>query len=63
MLLDHSSRSFPLPPAIRQVVYTTNSIESLNARDRRAAQACGHFLKETAALKPLYFATPALEPT
>lgn len=32
-----------LPDAIRQVVYTTNAIESLNARYRRAAQACGHF--------------------
>ncbi|MFE7779411.1 transposase [Streptomyces sp. NPDC057445] len=41
-----------LPPAIRQVVYTTNAIESLNARYRRAAQACGHFPNETAALKP-----------
>jgi transposase-like protein len=32
-----------LPDAIRQVVYTINAIESLNARYRRAAQACGHF--------------------
>ena len=52
-----------LPPAIRQVVYTTNAIESLNARYRRAAQACGHFPNETAALKRLYLATLALDPT
>ncbi|MEV6683152.1 transposase [Streptomyces erythrochromogenes] len=52
-----------LPPANRQVVYTTNAIESLNARYRRAAQACGHFPNETAALKRLYLATLALDPT
>ncbi|MGW6259922.1 transposase, partial [Streptomyces sp. NPDC055085] len=52
-----------LPPAIRQVVYTTNAIESLNARYRRAAQACGHFPNETAALKRLYLAPLALDPT
>ncbi|MFE7532590.1 IS256 family transposase [Kitasatospora sp. NPDC057542] len=51
------------PDAIRQVVYTTNAIESLNARYRRAAQACGHFPNETAALKRLYLATLALDPT
>jgi transposase-like protein len=38
-------------------------IESLNARYRRAAQACGHFPNETAALKRLYLATLALDPT
>jgi putative transposase len=52
-----------LPDAIRQVVYTTNAIESLNARYRRAAQACGHFPNEQAALKRLYLATLALDPT
>ncbi|MFI1488060.1 IS256 family transposase [Streptomyces sp. NPDC020747] len=52
-----------LPDAIRQVVYTTNAIESLNARYRRAAQACGHFPNETAALKRLYLTTLALDPT
>lgn len=41
----------------------TNAIESLNARYRRAAQACGHFPNETAALKRLYLATLALDPT
>ncbi|UNO43570.1 transposase [Streptomyces sp. MST-110588] len=39
-----------LPDAIRQVVHTTNAIESLNARYRRAAQTCGHFPNEQAAL-------------
>ncbi len=41
----------------------TNPIESLNARYRRAAQACGHFPNETAALKRLYLTTLALDPT
>ncbi|MFZ3475177.1 IS256 family transposase [Streptomyces sp. 4.24] len=48
---------------IRQVIATTNAIESLNARYRRAASACGHFPNEQAALKRLYLATLALDPT
>ncbi|MFI5620575.1 transposase [Streptomyces sp. NPDC051567] len=53
-----------LPPAMRQVVKnTTNAIESLNARYRRAAQACGHFPHETAAVKRLHLATLTLDPT
>lgn len=36
---------------------------SLNARYRRAAQTCGHFPNEAAALKRLYLATVALDPT
>src|SRR5947208_7818083 len=42
------------PPEIRQVIYTTNAIESLNARFRRATRIRGHFPSETAALKVLY---------
>jgi putative transposase len=48
---------------IRQVICTTNAIESLNARYRRAARACGHFPNEQAALKRLYLTTLALDPT
>ncbi len=51
-----------LPDAIRQVVRTTNAIESLNARYRRGAQACGHFPNEQAALKRLHLAALALDP-
>jgi putative transposase len=51
------------PDSIREVVYTTNSIESLNARYRRAATACGHFPNEQAALKRIYLATLALDPS
>jgi putative transposase len=42
------------PPEIRKIVYTTNAIESLNARFRQAARRRGHFPTEQAALKVLY---------
>ncbi|GAA3783837.1 hypothetical protein GCM10022225_84970 [Plantactinospora mayteni] len=48
---------------IRTVICTTNAIESLNARLRRAVRARGHFPNETAALKCLYLAVTALDPT
>jgi len=48
---------------IRKVICTTNAIESLNARYRRAIRARGHFPTEQAALKCLYLATRALDPT
>jgi putative transposase len=48
---------------IRKVVCTTNAIESINARLRRAVNARGHFPNETAALKCLYLAIRALDPT
>ncbi len=48
---------------IRTVICTTNAIESLNARYRKAVNARGHFPSEQAALKCLYLATMALDPT
>jgi transposase-like protein len=42
------------PVELRKVVYTTNAIESLNSRFRRAVRHRGHFPNETAALKVLY---------
>jgi putative transposase len=48
---------------IRKVVCTTNAIESINARLRRAVNARGHFPNETAALKCLYLAIRAMDPT
>jgi transposase-like protein len=48
---------------IRKVVCTTNAIESINARLRRAVNARGHFPNENAALKCLYLAIRALDPT
>ena len=48
---------------VRRVVCSTNAIESLNARIRRAVRARGHFPTEQAALKCLYLALRALDPT
>ncbi len=42
------------PVELRKIVYTTNSIESLNARFRRAVRHRGHFPNEQAAMKVLY---------
>jgi putative transposase len=42
------------PPEIRKIIYTTNAIESLNARFRQATRRRGHFPTEQAALKVLY---------
>ncbi|XAN09379.1 transposase [Ammonicoccus fulvus] len=42
------------PPEIRKLIYTTNGIESLNARFRAATRRRGHFPDEDAALKVLY---------
>jgi transposase-like protein len=42
------------PVELRRVVYTTNAIESLNARFRRAVRHRKHFPTEQAALKVLY---------
>jgi transposase-like protein len=50
-------------PEIRSVIYTTNAIESLNARFRRAVKARGHFPSENAALKCLYLTVISLDPT
>lgn len=49
--------------AIRTVICSTNAIESLNARCRRAVKARGHFPNELAAPKCLYLLTRSLDPT
>ena len=48
---------------IRRVICSTNAIESLNARYRRAVRARGHFPTEQAAMKCLYLVTRSLDPT
>jgi transposase-like protein len=48
---------------IRRIVCSTNAIESLNARLRRAVNARGHFPTEQSALKVLYLAICSLDPT
>jgi putative transposase len=48
---------------IRRVIYSTNAIESMHARFRRAVRARGHFPNEQAALKCLYLTVRGLDPT
>jgi len=48
---------------IRKVICSTNAIESVNARIRKAVRARGHFPNETAALKCVYMALMSLDPT
>lgn len=50
-------------PEIRRVICSTNAIESVNARIRRAVKARGHFPSEQAALKCVYMAVMSLDPT
>src|SRR5215469_7845209 len=49
------------PPAVRKVVYTTNLIESINARLRKVTRNRGQFPSNQAALKVLYLAVRNLE--
>ena len=44
------------PVEVRKLIYTTNGIESLNARFRAATRRRGHFPDEQSALKVLYLA-------
>jgi putative transposase len=48
---------------IRRVICSTNAVESLNSRYRRAIRARGHFPTEQAAMKCLYLVTRSLDPT
>jgi putative transposase len=50
------------PVELRRIVYTTNAIESLNARFRRAVRHRGHFPTEQAALKVLYLVATQKRP-
>ena len=45
---------FAFPADVRRIVYTTNAIEALNAKLRRAVRARGHFPSDEAAIKLLY---------
>jgi hypothetical protein len=48
-------------PEVRRVIYTTNLIESMNARLRKVTRNRGQFPSEQAALKVLYLAVRNLE--
>jgi putative transposase len=45
---------FVFPGEVRKILYTTNAIESLNSKLRRAVRARGHFPSDEAATKLLY---------
>ena len=47
---------FAFPPAIRRVIYTTNAIESINARLRKIIKTRGHFPSDDAANKLIWLA-------
>ena len=51
-----------VPVELRQIVYTTNAIESLNARFRKAVRHRGHFPTEQSALKVLYLVATERRP-
>ena len=51
---DHVIPFFAFPEAVRRMIYTTNAIESLNAKIRRAVRTRGHFPSDDAATKLLY---------
>ena len=48
-------------PALRKVIYTTNSIESLNYQLRKIIKNRGHFPSDTAAIKLLWLAIHTIE--
>ena len=45
---------FAFPEGVRRIIYTTNAIEALNSKLRRAVRARGHFPSDEAATKLLY---------
>lgn len=47
---------FAFPPPIRRVIYTTNAIESINARLRKIIKTRGHFPSDDAATKLIWLA-------
>ena len=44
------------PPEVRRLIYTTNAIEALNSKIRRAVRTRGHFPSDDAAAKLIYLA-------
>jgi putative transposase len=68
-MIDTWERAWPefvpflaFPVELRKIVYTTNAIESLNARFRKAVRHRGHFPNEASALKVLYLVATERRP-
>lgn len=51
---EHVIPFFAFPEAVRRIIYTTNAIEALNSKLRRAVRTRGHFPSDDAAMKLLY---------
>ena len=51
---EHVIPFFAFPEAVRKMIYTTNAIEALNSKLRRAVRTRGHFPSDDAASKLLY---------
>lgn len=47
------------PPEVLRLIYTTNAIEALNSKIRRAVRTRGHFPSDEAAAKLIYLALKA----
>jgi len=51
---EHVIPFFAFPEGVRRIIYTTNAIEALNSKLRRAVRTRGHFPGDDAAMKLLY---------
>jgi putative transposase len=52
---------YAFPDDVRRILYTTNAIEALNAKLRRAVRARGHFPTDEAAIKLLFLVLHRVE--
>jgi putative transposase len=50
----HVAPFFAYPESVRRIIYTTNAIEALNSKLRRAVRTRGHFPNDDAAIQLLY---------
>ena len=53
---DRAIPFFAFPPEVRRVIYTTNAIESVNARLRKIIKTRGHFPSDDAVIKLIWLA-------
>lgn len=58
---EHVIPFLDFPPQIRKVIYTTNTIESINSQLRKVTRNRGHFPTDDALIKVLYLAVRNME--
>jgi len=51
----------PFPDDVRRIIYTTNVIEVLNAKPRRAVRTSGHFPTDESVTKLLFLVLNLVE--